>query len=160
MTAQRKATVRQCACGSMCLRPHGMDARCKLNAKPEKVWADRIAIEIPEMSVADLRRFWSHVDVGNPTECWLWTAGKSGFGHGRFAIEGKLYSPHRISYTIAHGRIPLSPAYHGTVVRHTCDNPACCNPDHLELGSQRDNARDMVTRDRQPWSTRKWGRSA
>tara|TARA_R110001606_G_scaffold115974_2_gene244548 strand:- start:697 stop:1032 length:336 start_codon:yes stop_codon:yes gene_type:complete len=50
---------------------------------------------------------------------------------------------HRFAYALSKGEIP-----DGFVVRHTCDNPACCNPDHLILGTQADNIADMYKRKR------------
>lgn len=50
---------------------------------------------------------------------------------------------HRVAYTISHGFIPA-----GLVVRHRCDNPPCCNPAHLTIGSVRDNVRDRDERGR------------
>jgi DNA invertase Pin-like site-specific DNA recombinase len=47
-----------------------------------------------------------------------------------------------------HGSILPNGEHHGTVVMHRCDNPACCNPAHLTLGSQRDNARDAAAKGR------------
>jgi hypothetical protein len=61
-------------------------------------------------------------------------------GHGRVKLAGKLYSPHRMAYHLTNGLIPELAAYHGMMVMHTCDNPGCCNPKHLVLGSARDNA--------------------
>lgn len=101
------------------------------------------------MSIGD--RFWKKVRRAGPDECWPWTAATSGYGHGRFKIGGKLYSAHRVAYVLAGGEIPESRmhrSYHGAVVRHTCDNPACCNPSHLETGEQIDNVRDMMERGR------------
>jgi hypothetical protein len=51
-------------------------------------------------------------------------------------------------YKLAYGRIPA-----GMIVRHKCDEPLCINPDHLELGTHADNARDKVARNRQPKGT-------
>jgi hypothetical protein len=91
--------------------------------------------------------FWNHVAVGGLDECWPWAAAKAD-GYGRFKIEGRLYSAHRIAYTLARGVIPPGTGYHGTIVMHACDNPACCNPLHLKLGTNRDNVRDMVAKGR------------
>lgn len=88
-------------------------------------------------------RFWRHVEVGAPTECWEWTGSRLKFGHG--AWDGPLgkTTAHRYAWMLTQGEIP-----NGTVVRHACDNPPCCNPAHLEIGTQRDNVEDMIRRGR------------
>lgn len=86
-------------------------------------------------------QFWSRVDVSaSDDECWLWTGKLDQHGYG---YEGRERC-HRIAWELS-TRKELKP---GDVVRHTCDNPACCNPGHLELGSQDDNVADRVERDR------------
>lgn len=75
--------------------------------------------------------------------CWPWQAAKSGQGYGRFKLDGKLWSPHRIAAASKEGGIPESASYHGYVVMHTCDNPCCCNPAHLQIGTVSENVRDM-----------------
>ena len=64
-------------------------------------------------------------------------------GHGRINDNGKMAYAHRIAYEHKHGTIPK-----GMVVMHLCDNPACCNPDHLTLGTQKDNIHDAVLKGR------------
>lgn len=91
----------------------------------------------------DVARFWSKVQVGNRTDCWGWTGALSSFGHGSLKWAGQPDSPHRIAYLLAHGEPPA-----GAVIRHTCDNPACCNPFHLRTGTHADNVRDRVLRRR------------
>lgn len=93
-------------------------------------------------------RFWSKVDVGKPSECWEWRGGANEAGYGRFKVGGKLVSPHRFAYELKYGRILDSGTYHGTVVRHRCDNPRCTNPAHLTLGDQRANVHDMDAKGR------------
>ncbi len=97
-----------------------------------------------------IARFWSKVDVGrmDRVECWPWRGAVGDKGHGRFKIGGKLVSPHVFAYEYFYGPLPDSDAYHGWVVRHSCDNPPCCNPAHLLAGSQLENVRDMVRRGR------------
>ena len=77
------------------------------------------------------------------TECWIWTAGKDTFGYGRINIDGKNHVAHRISYELYKNKIP-----EGLLIRHSCDNPACVNPDHLELGTHQDNTDDRTKRGR------------
>jgi len=93
-------------------------------------------------------RFWSKVSVGRPTECWTWAAANSDAGYGRFKIAGKLESPHRLAYTMYYGENLQGEGYHGNVVMHTCDNPRCVNPAHLQVGTQSDNMQDCVAKGR------------
>jgi len=68
------------------------------------------------------------------TTCWLWTGAHNGHGYGRIYVEGKWKYPHRLTYQLAHGEIPL-----GLQLDHLCRNPACCNPSHLEPVTNREN---------------------
>lgn len=80
-------------------------------------------------------------------ECWEWTAGRDADGYGVFYIPPRGHRSrvaHRISFEITAGAPPPI----GMVVRHVCDNPPCVRPDHLLIGTQRDNVRDMVERGR------------
>lgn len=102
-----------------------------------------VAQPIPEISE---HRFRDSIDWSRgQTSCWPYKGAKSVFGHGRMKIGGRLYSPHRVAYTLSNGPIPAD-----RIVMHTCDNPACCNPAHLRLGTMRDNARDMAAKGRCP----------
>lgn len=94
-------------------------------------------------------RFWPKVT--KTATCWLWTGGKSGFGHGTILNSGYLKeSPyrsnvfaHRVSYQMAYGPIPS-----GLCVLHSCDVPSCVNPSHLFLGTKLDNMQDMRAKGR------------
>jgi hypothetical protein len=89
-------------------------------------------------------RFAKYVDDSG--DCWLWTGCKlkSKWEYGQFKVNGKIEKAHRVSYQLYKGEIPQ-----GLIVRHTCNNPCCVNPEHLELGTQQDNMDDMVKANRQ-----------
>lgn len=82
--------------------------------------------------------------------CWCWTGYTDG-RYGLISIKGKEEKAHRASYSHFKGPIP-----EGMVVRHRCDNTKCINPDHLVLGTQFDNMRDMVERGRCRPGTQKY----
>lgn len=89
-------------------------------------------------------RFWSKVSVTQrPESCWEWQGARHGKGYGHIRISGKVEKAHRIAYEIAVGPIP-----DGMHVCHACDNPPCCNPKHLWLGTNEDNLLDRQSKRR------------
>jgi len=74
------------------------------------------------------------------TGCWEWTGSKNHGGYGHFEIKGKCIRVHRFSLERKLGRTLVL----GEVARHMCNNRVCCNPDHLEPGSQQDNIDDRT----------------
>lgn len=89
-------------------------------------------------------RFWSKVDRRSPTECWEWQAGRHDkMGYGAFLIGRRSCLSHRVAYQLTNGDIPK-----GLYVLHSCDNPPCCNPAHLFLGTYQDNNRDKARKGR------------
>ena len=97
--------------------------------------------------------FWGKVKIGDRGECWEWTGytskgkrNRKGHCYGRIDIFGvKGAYVHRVAYFLARpGKISLSIGKDDLEVCHTCDNPICCNPRHLYLGTHEDNMRDMA----------------
>jgi len=77
-------------------------------------------------------------------ECWLWTGRLSVKGYGRFDWDKKTWFAHRLSLLIYKGQsVP-----HAMVTLHSCDNPACVNPKHLSIGTNKDNQTDSWSKNR------------
>jgi hypothetical protein len=76
--------------------------------------------------------------------CWIWIGHKNKAGYGRIRQKYKDKTAHRFSWEIFNGPIPES-----MFICHTCDNPPCCNPDHLFLGTPKDNTQDCIKKNRQ-----------
>lgn len=94
------------------------------------------------LTPADIKRFWKYVRVGSPNECWPWTAGHNNRGYGHFRKRPRTYRAHRMAFVLCKGD-PGS-----FMVCHTCDNPPCCNPAHLFLGTGKDNVQDCINKGR------------
>lgn len=93
---------------------------------------------------AEFEDFIKFPDMIGTDECWEWFGGRSRRGYGNFAFNGKQYRANRFAYERYIGPIP-----DGLWVLHRCDNPPCCNPDHLFLGTNLDNVRDKIQKGRQ-----------
>lgn len=94
----------------------------------------------------DSNTFWESIEK-NVAEgaCWEWTKAKDRRGYGRLYFQGKTLLAHRLAYSLMNG--VLDP---GICVCHRCDNPSCCNPSHLFLGTKADNHQDMMSKGRHP----------
>lgn len=94
-------------------------------------------------SETEISRFWSRVDRRGPDECWQWTGATDSHGYGQLTIHNRHVGAHRLAYTFTVGSIPA-----GLCICHTCDNPPCCNPAHLFIGTMSDNLRDCAQKGR------------
>ena len=91
-----------------------------------------------------INRFWHHVKIGRPDECWIYGNGthRGSFGVGPKKDRKILPAP-KAAYLLTKGRIPK-----GLWVCHECDVDPCCNPNHLFLGTAQDNSDDMMSKGR------------
>ena len=90
----------------------------------------------------DVKRFWSKVDKTN--KCWTWMREITLDGYGRFTLSyGGAEHAHRFSYRLTYGDFPKH-----LYILHRCDNPSCVRPDHLFIGTQKDNVADMIRKGR------------
>lgn len=96
-----------------------------------------------------IRTLQRHLVMGKPSDCWEWRGCSTHFGYGEAMIGGERIKSHRLAYSVLVGPIP-----EGACVLHSCDNPRCCNPHHLRLGTLGDNNRDTTHRQRS-WQQKK-----
>lgn len=87
--------------------------------------------------------FWANTDRSDPAACWEWHGALFTDGYGTIKFKGRQWRAHRLAYFLTH------PAANQTLcVLHRCDNPPCCNPAHLFLGTKTDNAKDRQQKGR------------
>ena len=99
-------------------------------------------------------RFWTKARLGD--DCWMWSGhtmgGKDRRGYfrvrraqdrARLGLRGSAMAAHRVAWALTNGPIP-----DGLLIRHSCDNGLCVRPSHLLVGTQTDNMRDAIERDR------------
>ena len=94
------------------------------------------------------QRFWSKVAILEPQDCWPWLRGRFTDGYGQFRLRNRKVGAHRVAWAITHNAPIWVTGGGPKIVRHICDNPLCCNPAHLRMGTYQDNANDAVRRGR------------
>lgn len=135
-------------------RSDGLDLRCKKckSAEAEALKLARIAGKWVSKRIPPKERIAKHVQI-DANGCWIWQLRKSRLGYGRVNAppndrrRGRIMTAHRFAYEVYVGPIPP-----GMFVCHSCDNPPCCNPAHLWLGTAADNTRDMIAKGRGRWA--------
>jgi hypothetical protein len=138
----------------------------RVNVDGENVLAHRVVWELKNGPIPEkVRLFWScgnpaccnpeHMYLGTLSArlnqqldksggCWVWMGGRQKLmGYGKISLNGKDFLTHRVAWELANGPIPAD-----MQVLHSCDNPPCCNPAHLHLGTHADNMREKTERGR------------
>ena len=95
------------------------------------------------MDMQTLERMAKYIEVDPETKCTIWSGGKDQDGYPMFWYEGKTERASRALWKLIYGYIP-----EGLIIRHKCDNPACLNILHLELGTHKENTGDALARGR------------
>ena len=85
----------------------------------------------------DKERFWNHVDIKEPDDCWNWKLTANHYGYGIFSVRNKLYRTQRFIKMIEGKNIKKR------IVTTTCSNKLCCNPKHLTVMTQKELMNSM-----------------
>jgi hypothetical protein len=106
----------------------------------------RLHLKLRRLGSDFAERFWFKVDaLSKPQGCWVWHGQIGHNGYGVTWKDGRHQYAHRVAYELMYGTIRA-----GLRVCHSCDNPPCCRPGHLFLGSQEENIFDMRRKGRNP----------
>ena len=125
-----------------CEKPAVALGYCYSHYRRNRLYGDPTFVKQAQFHGLPLReRFFKYVQK-TPT-CWLWTGSKDRKGYGRLTINDKPHLASRISWTLHYGDIPI-----GKHILHHCDNPQCVNPEHLFMGTPKDNVADMWAKGR------------
>ncbi len=98
---------------------------------------------IPNYTTRQIKGFWEGINILDKNSCWEWKRSVNKDGYGRTGVAGQDLIAHRVAYFLHYNENPMQ-----LVVCHKCDNPICCNPHHLFLGTNKENTLDMVSKGR------------
>jgi len=120
---------------------HRRKVRYRTRAARAKVWNERDFIDASEKIKNNIMES----DIGKsgrmpPGKCWIWQKSTDKFGYGVVGFKHICTRAHVLSCEAKNMRRTKN----GEIVRHLCDNPPCCNPDHIEFGSNKENSNDIV----------------
>ncbi len=120
---------------------------------PRRSRNQRRQVKLPVIKPTPSERFWNRVQIGTPDVCWPWLGGCSGRGYGAIVWRHSHTYAHRVAWILTNGDIP-----DGLHICHHCDNPICCNPNHLFVGTASDNAMDREAKGRggRHWTKLTW----
>lgn len=130
-----------------CIKPHYGRGMCK--AHHQAAWKKGLL----KSASGSLKDKIDHYSMPvTCSGCWIWIGSCNNKGYGTISVGGgKKQYAHRVAYSEYKGNIP-----DGYEVCHKCDTPACCNPDHLFIGSHKENMRDSVEKGR-AWQCVRFG---
>ena len=107
---------------------------------------------LDKMSTNHIEKYWSNVDIKSEEECWEWRGHTDKKGYGVMSVGGRDNQTKLLTHRIAKTLTNKEELPDDKILMHMCDNPPCCNPGHLVLGTHQDNMNDKVNKGRQPVS--------